>query len=387
MSRRILILAGDPSGDLHGARLAQELKNREPSLQITALGGPRLRQRADRFLYDLASLGISGFVEPLLKFRLWRKLLRDIEEILRTEKPSAVVAIDFYGFNSRALSLAKRYGLSTLYYISPQVWATRPGRIHRLSQLAEEMLVIIPFEVPIYQKAGLPCHFVGHPLLDLLPEPDPSLSPPATRPPAPMRIGLLPGSRPGEIRIHLPILVQAFRRLKENYPHAEGLLFAAAGLPDSLFQSGVGSAPPLRWVREEHYQQRKRLHLALTASGTASLENALLGIPTLVLYRLPWLSYLVARCLIRVPYISMINLLAQRKIAPELIQRKATAENLLRAARPYLENPAHWQKTREDLLGLREKLGERGAAQKAAEIILRKIHKQPAPIPLMETAA
>ena len=178
MSDWILFIAGDPSGDLHGSRLISALKKKDPGLKAAAVGGEHMREVADLFLFDLASLGISGFWEPIRKGLLWYKLLKQIRRFLEEEKPKAFIAIDFYGFNHQVLGLAKHRGIPSFYYISPQVWASRPERIQRLARLIRHMLVIFPFEVEIYEGAGIPCSFVGHPLLDLLPNPGSMPSPP-----------------------------------------------------------------------------------------------------------------------------------------------------------------------------------------------------------------
>jgi lipid-A-disaccharide synthase len=242
------------------------------------------------------------------------------------------------------------------------VWASRPGRIAVLRGLVRKMLVIFPFEETLYREAGVPVEFVGHPLLDRVPEPAPALRSGV--------VGLLPGSRASELRRHLPILFEAFRRLRESRPALEGVLFAAPSQPDAAY----GTLPPgVRLVRERDYAERATVGVALCASGTATLENALLGIPMVVVYRLSWPEYRIARALIRVPHVAMANLLAGRAIVPELIQGDATPERVAAEAGALLDDPARHAAMRGELLALRGTLGEAGAADRPAGAIVASV--------------
>ncbi|MHB2025486.1 MAG: lipid-A-disaccharide synthase [Elusimicrobiota bacterium] len=362
----IFIVAGDPSGDAHGADLIRALKRRSPDLRVCAVGGPLMRGEADEFIEDLASRGITGFFEPLISLGFFWKLLGRIKRQLALLRPAAVIAVDYYGFNRRVLSLAKSFDIPAYYYVSPQVWASRSGRVKILGRLIRKMFVIFPFEEELYRRAGVPCLFVGHPLLDRVPLP-------AEKNDAgdPLRIGILPGSRASEVRRHLPVLLEAVERLGRDFPRREALVFAAPSLPDSAYQAAAASGA--RVVRETGYTERSRLDIALCSSGTATLENALLGVPMIVIYRLSWPTYAVARALIRVPYISMANLLAGKALVPELIQGRATGANVAAEAKEILENPNRHARVREELLRLRQSLGNPGAAARAAGEILQDI--------------
>lgn len=362
--RTILVVAGDPSGDLHGSHLIRELQAQDPSLKIAAVGGPLMRAEAHEFLEDLAARGTTGFWEPLAALPFFARLALSLRRYLRDRRPAALVCIDYWGFNRRVLGLAKAAGVPAYYYVSPQVWASRPGRVRIIKRLVRKMLVIFPFEEDLYRRAEVPCLFVGHPLLDLLPPPPPRGAPN----PRPL-IGLLPGSRASEVRRHLPVFLGAFDLLRNRFPGARARLFAAAGLPDSLYRDGAGNALPV--IRERDYSIRASLDFAISSSGTATLENALLGIPMAVVYKLSWPTYAVARALIRVPYIAMANLLAGRRLAPELIQRDATPEQISAAAAPLLADPAAWAGVRREFLAIRSKLGSPGCTARAAAEILR----------------
>ena len=360
--KTIIVIAGDPSGDLHASNLIKALKRCEPKTLIAAVGGPLCRAVADEFLEDLASRGVTGFLEPALNIPFLLGLCARLRDFLRDRRPSAVVCVDYYGFNRRVLSLAKDAGIPAFYFVSPQVWASRPGRVKVLKRLVRKMLVIFPFEETLYREANVPVEFVGHPLLDLIPEP-------ATRErnlTAPI-VGLLPGSRSSELKRHLPIFYEAFHLLRTSRPNMKGLLFAAASQPDSAY----GRLPDgVELVREQDYRLRSTLGLALCSSGTATLENALLGVPMVVVYKLSWPTYLVARTLVKVKYIAMANLLAGRAVVPELIQHDATANKTALEAAKFLDDGALWSRTREDLLSVRGSLGQPGSANRAARAVL-----------------
>ena len=367
--KHILIVAGDPSGDLHGSRLAKALKARESGLRVAAVGGKLLEAEADEFIADLASLGIVGFVEPLRQLPRLLALSRRLAAFMAEKRPLALVCIDYYGFNRRVLSLAKAAGVPAYYYISPQVWASRAGRVKVLKGLVRRMLVIFPFEERLYREAGVPCLFVGHPLLDLVPEPShkDGLG-------KPLRVGLLPGSRASEVRKHLPLFLESYQRLRRHFPESTASVFAAPTLPNKAY--AAAGIPGVELVRDRDYRRRGGVDLAICSSGTATLENALLGIPMVVVYKLSWPTYAVARAIIHVRHIAMANLLAGRELVPELVQSRATPANIAREALRLLESPRRYADLRRDLLSLRRKLGGRGAAARAAEEILRELRPE-----------
>lgn len=356
----ILIVAGDPSGDLHASNLIKALKHRDPSLRVAAVGGPLCRAAADEFIEDLASRGVTGFWEPALKIGFLLKLASRLKKFLTERRPTALICVDYYGFNRRVLPYAKGAGIPAFYFVSPQVWASRPGRIKVLKRLVRKMLVIFPFEEKLYRDAGVPADFVGHPLLDLIPEP-------RARSAAAKTVGLLPGSRSSEIKRHLPIFFEAFRLIRRERPGLQGLLFASANQEDSTY----GALPDgIKLVREQDYAKRGMLDLAICSSGTATLENALLGVPMVVVYKLSWPTYAIARALVNVKHIAMANILAGKTVVPELIQYDATAERVAAEAAAILDNPSHAASVRAELLKVRLMLGKPGAADRAAAAVL-----------------
>ena len=359
-TKLFLIVAGDPSGDLHASNLIKALKRRDPSVRVAAVGGPLCRAVADEFLEDLASRGVTGFIEPALKIPFLFKLASRLRDFITQRRPAALICVDYYGFNRRILPHARKAGIPAYYFVSPQVWASRPGRIKVLKRLVDKMLVIFPFEEKIYRDAGVPAEFVGHPLLDLIPEPK-------AREEGTNLIGLLPGSRSSEIRRHLPVFFEAFRLLRLKNRFLEARLFAAATQPDSAY----GKLPDgVTLVREQNYSRRGELDLAICSSGTATLENALLGVPMVVVYKLSWPTYAIARALVKVKHIAMANLLAGKTVVPELIQREATAGRIFLEASALLDDPSRAAAVRADLLKVRRSLGTPGAADRAAASVL-----------------
>jgi lipid-A-disaccharide synthase len=364
---RILFVAGDPSGDQHAAAVARAIKARDPGVQIEAVGGAALRSVADVFLHDLVGESVMGFIEPLAKIpRFWR-LYRTVVAPAAA-RADVVVPTDFYGFNRYVAAKAKSAGKKVLYLISPQVWASRPGRMETLKNCVDRMLVIFPFEEELYRSRGIPATFVGHPYLDSLPAvPE---EPPRNAEPV---VGLLPGSRPSVVRRHLPLFLKAAAILSAEKVAGRFLLFAAPNLSDDFYKGLVGPRAlcPLEIVRDGDYRLRQTLDLAITCSGSATLENALLGVPMVVVYKTSWLTYQLAKRLVQVDRIAMANILAGRDLVPELIQDQATPENMAAEARSLLQDASRLGSLREDLLFLRSKLGGPGFAQKAAEEILK----------------
>ncbi len=372
VNKNVLIVAGDPSGDLHAANLAKALRAKDPEISVTAIGGVRLQEASDRFLYNLVSVGAVGFSEPFKHFFLWLKLIRLVRRYMEDRRPACVIAVDFYGFNHQVLGLAAHRKIPAFYYVSPQVWASRPGRAAKIAKLTREIFVIFPFEEALYKKVKGNATFVGHPLLDLMPEPQAKAAPPAE---GAWRVGILPGSRRAEISRHLPLFVKAFYRIKEQHPKARAYLFAVPEFPDEKLVPALEAAEKywskdIEIVREKDYKDRAELDFAFTCSGTATLENALLGVPMAVAYRMPKFTYEIAKRVVKTPYISLVNILLKRPAVKELIQDDATVDNLAQEAFSFINNPARIRSARAELTGLRAMLGERGAADRAAARII-----------------
>ncbi|HNW42960.1 MAG TPA: lipid-A-disaccharide synthase [Elusimicrobiales bacterium] len=371
-TKNILVIAGDPSGDLHAANLIKALRAKDPEISVTSMGGVRMQEVSTHFIYNLVSVGAVGFAEPFKNFFLWLKLIKLARRYMEEKRPACVIAVDFYGFNYQMLGLASHRKIPAFYYISPQVWASRPGRAAKIAKLTKEIFVIFPFEEALYKKAGGNATFVGHPLLDLIPEPADRPVPP---PDGAWNIGILPGSRKAEISRHLPIFLKAFYRIKEEHPKAKAFVFAVPEFPDERLVPELEAvdkywSKDVEIVRESDYKQRAQLDFAFTCSGTATLENGLLGVPMAVAYKMPRFTWEIAKRVANVQYVSLVNILLKRPAVKELLQEKATADLLAQEAFSFLNNPSRIRAVRKELTGLRALLGNRGAAERAAERIL-----------------
>lgn len=360
MTKKIFISAGDVSGDTHGARLMQEIRALMPDCRIRAFGGRKMQECADVFLANLVDLSAFGFWEPLRLFVRLKKLFNDgVRKNWDEELPDKVILVDYYGFNIHIAKEAHRRGIPVYYYISPQVWATRAGRIHKISRFVTKMLVILPFEEALYRNAGVDAVFVGHPLIENFPERNYV----AKRGTGPV-IGLFPGSRRNVFTKHMPLLLETARKIREKIPAAEFRVVAVPAVREAY--AGL----PYPFMGENDLDERAALDLAITTSGTVSLENALLGLPMIVYYRLSKLNYFLARLLIQIPYITMVNILLKEALVPEMIQDDSSADKLAERAVRLLSDEREQAAMRQGFRRVREMLGAPGAARRAAEIII-----------------
>ena len=372
ISKNILIVAGDVSGDIHAAALVRALKAADPEVRVTAIGGKQLADVSDTFMYDLASQGASGFIEPLKKMPLWIRLLNQIREYMETQNPVALIVVDFYGFNHQVLGMAKHRNIPAYYYVTPQVWASRQYRAKQLAKLTKKMFVIYPFEPEFHKQFGGNAVFLGNPLLDYLPAPKDKNFNVTDHKNHAWKLGMLPGSRMGEIKRLTPVFYQTFKQVLKEFPHTQAYMFLLPDADEKIFLDLIGEKPHdnFHFVKDTHYAKRSEMDFLLACSGTATLENALLGIPMVVAYKLFWPTYEIAKRVIKVPYISLVNLLARRALVKELIQQDANATALSAETMAMFQNPDKLTAMREDLLKLRASLGEPGVAKRAAAEIL-----------------
>ena len=370
--KTILISAGDISGDIHAANLVRAMKELDPSVRVIAIGGPRLKECADEFVIDLASEGISGFVEPLKKLPLFFKLIKQVRAIFQTQKPAAFIAVDYYGLNHQFLKVAKEENIPAYYYVTPQVWASRQYRAKRLAALTKKMYVIYPFEPAFHKQRGGNAVFLGNPLLDKMPAPLPKnfdIKDPKTYA---WKLGILPGSRRGEITRLTPVFYQTFKEICKTYPNTQAYIFLLPDANEQDFIKLLGEQPPanFHFVKETDYKMRAQMDFLLACSGTATLENALLGVPMLVAYKMFWPTFLIAGLVIKVKYISLVNLLVNRPLVKELIQWRASVQNCSALTQDMFAHPQKLADMHRELLALRQSLGEPGVAKRAAADIL-----------------
>jgi len=345
---------------------------------VTGLGGEHLRASGARLVDDYRGLAVTGLVEALRVVpRSWAVYQR-LVEVARVERPDVFVAVDFPEINFRVARRVRRLGIPVVYYIPPQLWAWRGSRIDQIRDFASRVLVIFPFEEAIYRKAGIPVEFVGHPLLELARagRPRTEFLREIGADPAARTVALLPGSRPSEVSRILPVLWAAARRVAEAVPNVQVVVARAPHLDDSLFDG----APVLGGRRPVVVEGRSDDVLAAadvvaTASGTATVQTAIHGVPMVVVYRLSPVTYALGRRFVRVSTYAMANLIAGRTIVPELIQEQCTPEAVADELVRYLVDPAHAARTREALGLVRESLGPGGASARAARAVLAEVHR------------
>jgi lipid-A-disaccharide synthase len=364
---RLLLVAGEASGDLHGARLLAELRRLVPGLEAFGLGGDELRAAGLETLADSAEVAVVGLVEALRVLPRARRIFAELLDAVERRRPAAAVLVDFAEFNLRLARALKERGVPVVYYISPQVWAWRRGRVRTIARCVDRMLTLFPFEVDFYRSHGAAATWVGHPLVDEVPAlPHVWQRGDPRERGEPFRIALLPGSRRSEIEALLAVMLAAAARLAAELPVAVRLI-QAPGIPADLLAGAIAQAGlPVTVADRDRFAVLADSHLALCASGTATLEVGLLGTPMLVLYRLAGWTYLLALLMVKLPHVSLVNLVLGRAAVPELLQGAATPERVAREGRDLLTDPARVAATRAALAGLRERLGEGGASARAA---------------------
>ena len=359
----IFISAGEDSGDLYGALLIQALRQRLGNVEFFGCGGEKMRAAGCETLVDARQLAMVGIVEVIPGLpRVWRAF-HHIVDTLRKRRPALAVLIDFPEFNLRLAKKLKRAGIEVVYFIAPQVWAWRRGRLADLRQYVDRLLCIFPFEEEFFRKAGVRAEFVGHPLVGRV---APAMTSSQFRnllgvPEKLPLIALLPGSRPREISLNLPPMLAAARRMAQEGDY--GFLLAAASPRAAEFiRTHLGDAGQRFWVVENHtYDAVAHASAAIVASGTATIETALLGTPMVVVYRVTTATWLLGRRLVRTPFFSMVNLVAGREIVPEFIQNRFQPEAVARAALDLLENPAANEEMRKALGEVVERLRARSS--------------------------
>ncbi len=373
---KVMISCGEASGDLYAGALTTEIRRLDPGAEVFGLGGERLQQSGARLVADYRGLAVTGLAEALSVLPRSFATYRQLVAAARRERPDVLVVIDFPDFNFRLAAAVRRLGVPVVYYIGPQVWAWRRGRLNAIKRLVTKAIVIFPFEEPIYREAGIPVEFVGHPLIDLA-------RPASSREqflqelgvdPAAPTVALLPGSRPNELRAILPDLGRAAAAIAAQIPAAQFVVARAPNLADELFRPldalAGRLARPLRIVEARTNEVLAASDVVLTASGTATVQTAIQGRPMIIVYRLSPLTYRLGRRFVRIDTFGMVNLVAGERIVPELIQDAFTPEAVAGEALSLLRDRERARHTTEALRRVREKLGAPGASRRAAESIL-----------------
>ena len=373
---RIFIVTGEASGDLHGANLAKALYALQPQVQIDGVGGKLMLAEGVRLLPGIErvdAIGLPGFKQ----LRRGIQTLQRLKKVLREERYDVVVFIDSPGMNLRLAKTAFKANQHIVYYIAPQIWAWGKRRLSTIRRVVHRMIVIFPFEEPLYRDAGVPCSFVGHPLLDVV---EPSYNKSFLKgqlglPENSQILGLLPGSREHEVERCLPTMLQAAHELKKAFPQLQVTIAKSSSVSQATIHAIVGACKNLqvKIIEQRPNEVMAASDLLFITSGTATLQAALIGTPMIILYRVPWLTYSIARQLIKIPYIGLVNIVAGRQIVPELLQYDMTVKRLVPTALRLLQNPHLLKEMREQFLEVRQLLGVAGASHRAAECVLAEV--------------
>ncbi len=368
---RLFFVAGEASGDIHGANLIAALREQSPGIECEGLGGQRMAAAGMTLRHDLAGEAIMGFTEVVKHFRSIRRLFLDTLAHIESSRPDAVVLIDYPGFNIRLAKRLKQLGIPVVYYISPQVWAWKKKRIHTLAACVDKMLVIFPFEQPLYEKVGLPCRYVGHPLLDHIHHID---GDGATA--GELVIGLLPGSREQEIKRLLAPMIEVAAGIAKEHPEARFMTPVVDEARAAQVREIAGSFP-LEIQTGSMYDILRRARFCMVASGTATLETALFGVPMVILYKVTTLTFWMAKFLVDIRYIGIVNILAGRGIVPEFIQNDIQPAQILPQALRLIAPSPERAQMMDDLREVQSMLGDGGASQNAAREILEVLDNTP----------
>jgi lipid-A-disaccharide synthase len=370
--KRLFIVAGEASGDAHAARLITAVKEMLPDLHVAGLGGEKMRLAGCELHADLASTAVMGFVRVVTNLRLFRNLLNESIERLRSWRPNAVVLVDYPGFNLRLAAAAKELGIPVVYYISPQVWAWRPRRIKRIAELVDKMIVILPFEEELYKRVNVDVTYVGHPLLDsiaALEQRDDFIDTLNLANPARV-IGLLPGSRKQEIVKIFPALLKTAKILKEEMPDVRFLIPCSSRDTMEIIKGIIGTEElPVDLFIGKIHEVARACRCCIVASGTATLEVACFLTPLIVVYKTGFIAWYLGRRFLQVENISLVNILAGKEIVPEMLQSKMRPELLAKEVLDLCRDGEKRETIIEELKNVRARLGTPGASSRAAKVV------------------
>jgi lipid-A-disaccharide synthase len=372
-TKTIMIVAGEASGDLHGASLVHEMLKTDPALNFYGIGGSKLEKMGVKLFANTSTMAVMGLTEVVSKLGSILKIMGMMKKSLDEYRPDLVILIDYPDFNLRLAKAAKKRGIKVFYYISPQVWAWRKNRINQIKKFVDRMAVILPFEVDTYATKGFTVNYVGHPLLDLV---KPHYSKQDSRKKISIAgnkttIALLPGSRLSEVTKLLPEMLRAAEILAQKIPDVQFVLPLADTLEEkNIFDISKSFPVKIKVIAGLTYDVISSADLAIVASGTATLETGLLGVPMIIIYKVSPFSALIGRMIINVRHIGLVNIIAGKTIVPELIQSDANGRRIASEALAILLNEEKRQEIVAQLVDIRAKLGEPGAARRAAQLAL-----------------
>jgi lipid-A-disaccharide synthase len=365
------MIAGETSGDLHGAGVARSLRARRPEIDLYGIGGDAMQREGVELIFHCSRLSFMGFLEVVKNLPTVLRVERTLLRLLKERRPDIVLCIDYPGFNLRFARKAKARGIKVLYYISPQVWAWNRKRVKTIKEVVDRIKVVFPFEVEIYRAEGVDAEFVGHPIVERIGAScirqaffqrnrlDPSQK----------LLGLFPGSRRQEVDRILPLMLQAAEELRSGRP-LQIAIGVAPNLGADLIRSHIPGDAHVTLVENATYDLMQYSDAAIVTSGTATLETGWFGTPMVVVYKTSGTSFLLGRLLVDVPYIGLVNIVAGRKVVPELVQGEMTRENLVQEVAPLLDDPARGNAMRRELAVIKSKLGGPGASDKVALAVI-----------------
>lgn len=372
--QKILIIAGEESGDMRAASLVHAIKVLRPDVIFSGIAGTHCRREGVKTFTDITQLAVIGFSDVARNITRIKQVFDLAVEHARRERPDAAILVDYPGFNLRLAKELKKLGIKVIYYVSPQIWAWKESRVEIIKQVVNRMMVLFPFEKELYARHNYKADFVGHPLVDETRADtarDTFLSGLGLDPCKPV-LGLLPGSRAREASRHLPVMLQAAQLVQKEQPDVQLILMKAKNLGQNIFDPYLKNAPAGIKVSEDYYNALNACDTAIVCSGTATLETALMTKPMVIIYKTSWLTWFIGRMLVKIPYISLVNIVAGRKMAQELLQNKASPENIAQEMLKLME-PENTLKMKRELSSIKTILGASGASQRAAAIVLEEL--------------
>ena len=364
----VVIIAGEPSGDLHASQVARRLKERLPEIELAGMGGDLMESAGVKLLFHIRDSAVMGISEVLNMIPAFLQKQRDLKKLIATKKPSVVVLVDFGDFNLGIAKFAHQLNIPTIYYIPPKAWAWRGNRVEKLARTTSIIASIFPFETEFYRKKGANVEFVGHPLLDVAQtdftqtEAQKSLDIADNYP----VVGLMPGSRRKEIQCLLPIMLEVAQNLLQRIPSCQFILPLAPGID----RQSLPNMPFVEIIEDAVYPSMRAADLMLVASGTATLEAACIGTPMIIVYKVSLLTWWIIQHFVNLEFSGLPNIIAGREIVPELLQDEVTTNQVTATAIDLLENPEQCQKQRQELKQVSKSLGLIGARKRVADLIL-----------------
>lgn len=376
--KKIFIIAGEVSGDMHGAHLAESIKSMDGSIEMLGVGGHKMQEAGIKILYNIVDLAVVGFIEVIKHYKQFKEIFDNLLKKIELERPDAVILIDYPGFNLRLAKKLKQMNIRVIYYISPQIWAWGKGRIRLIKKCVDKMIVVLKFEEDLYKKYDVDATFIGHPLLDVV------------KSHAPKRdflknchlsdehkiVALLPGSREKEVERILPVSIKTAEIINSKLKDVQFVILRSPSVKQKVFDECIKETNlHIKIVKDKTYDGINASDLVIAASGTATLETAILNKPVIILYKLSFPTWLIIRCLLRIRDVGLVNIVARKLIMPEFIQFKARPARIARTAIDMLTNKQRIARMNKDLSDLKELLGSPGASRRAAKIVLDTIKR------------